>query len=186
MGSTKYASLYYGNENLIVPPYATAKAYKIENGNLSVVKTYEEGTGVILQTTEGTVYKFALSSSTGQPATGSMMRGSDTEQMTTGGDKYYKLSLNGNLDENSVGFYFGKAGGAAFMNGAHKAYLAVPAEQAMSTNYLFNRTNGINTIDNRPLTKDQNAWYTLDGRHLNGKPSQKGIYIHQGRKVVIK
>ena len=29
-------------------------------------------------------------------------------------------------------------------------------------------------------------WYTLDGRLLNGKPSQRGIYLNRGRKVIIK
>ena len=28
-------------------------------------------------------------------------------------------------------------------------------------------------------------WYTLDGRRLSGKPSQKGIYIYKGKKVCI-
>lgn len=30
------------------------------------------------------------------------------------------------------------------------------------------------------------AWYSLDGRKLQGKPSQKGLYIHNGKVVVIK
>ena len=30
------------------------------------------------------------------------------------------------------------------------------------------------------------GWYTLDGRKLNGKPTKKGLYIHNGKKVVIK
>ncbi len=30
------------------------------------------------------------------------------------------------------------------------------------------------------------AWYSLDGRRLSGKPSVKGVYINNGRKVVIK
>lgn len=30
-----------------------------------------------------------------------------------------------------------------------------------------------------------NAWYTLDGRKLNGKPTIKGMYIHNGRKIII-
>ena len=30
------------------------------------------------------------------------------------------------------------------------------------------------------------GWYSLDGRKLNGKPTQRGIYINNGRKVVIK
>lgn len=30
------------------------------------------------------------------------------------------------------------------------------------------------------------VWYTLDGRRLSGEPSAKGIYIHNGRKIVKK
>ena len=30
------------------------------------------------------------------------------------------------------------------------------------------------------------GWYLLDGRRLEDKPTQKGIYIHNGRKVLIK
>ena len=30
------------------------------------------------------------------------------------------------------------------------------------------------------------AWYTLQGVRLNGKPGKPGIYVHQGRKVVVK
>jgi hypothetical protein len=33
---------------------------------------------------------------------------------------------------------------------------------------------------------DSEAWYTLDGVKLSGKPSTKGIYINNGKKVVIK
>ena len=29
------------------------------------------------------------------------------------------------------------------------------------------------------------AWLTLDGRRLSGKPSQCGVYIHDGRKIAI-
>ncbi len=34
------------------------------------------------------------------------------------------------------------------------------------------------------MNKDQ--WYTLEGIRLNSKPTRKGIYIHDGRKIVIK
>ena len=34
--------------------------------------------------------------------------------------------------------------------------------------------------------KDGGAWYTLDGRRLSGKPSQRGVYVNNGRKIVIK
>ena len=30
------------------------------------------------------------------------------------------------------------------------------------------------------------GWYSIDGRKLNGKPTSKGMYIHNGRKMLIK
>lgn len=33
---------------------------------------------------------------------------------------------------------------------------------------------------------DPEAWYTLDGKRLAGQPTQKGIYVNNGKKVVIK
>ena len=40
-------------------------------------------------------------------------------------------------------------------------------------------------VDNNQTTND-NTWYSLDGRRLTSKPSQKGIYIMGGRKIVVK
>lgn len=34
--------------------------------------------------------------------------------------------------------------------------------------------------------KMSEVWYTLDGRRLNGRPTQKGVYIHQGKSIVIR
>lgn len=44
--------------------------------------------------------------------------------------------------------------------------------------------SGIQTV----TTADTIAtpWYTLDGRQLQSQPTRKGIYLHQGRKIVIK
>jgi hypothetical protein len=33
---------------------------------------------------------------------------------------------------------------------------------------------------------DSDAWYTLDGVQLDGKPTRKGIYVNNGKKVIIK
>ena len=46
----------------------------------------------------------------------------------------------------------------------------------------------IGTLDTKTgeVTFDSEAWYTLDGVRLSGKPSTKGIYINNGKKVVIK
>ena len=45
-------------------------------------------------------------------------------------------------------------------------------------------TTGIETINPESLTVGQ--WYDLEGRKLQGKPTQKGVYISNGRKVVVK
>ena len=36
------------------------------------------------------------------------------------------------------------------------------------------------------LHSSLSEWYTLDGRRLSGKPTQRGIYINNGKKTVIK
>ena len=41
-------------------------------------------------------------------------------------------------------------------------------------------------ISNEELGIRNYDYYTLDGRKLNGKPTQKGLYIVNGRKFVIK
>ena len=33
---------------------------------------------------------------------------------------------------------------------------------------------------------ENGVWYTLDGRQLNGKPTEKGVYIVDGKKILIK
>ena len=48
-----------------------------------------------------------------------------------------------------------------------------------------NSTTGISPVTRQPSSLTD-AWYTLDGRKLTGKPALKGIYIFNGKKVVIK
>ena len=42
---------------------------------------------------------------------------------------------------------------------------------------------GTPTISN---TTTDNAWYTLSGMKLDKKPAKSGVYIHQGKKVIIR
>lgn len=46
-----------------------------------------------------------------------------------------------------------------------------------------NATEIVNT-NFEPVTS--NVWYTIDGRKLSGKPERKGVYVQNGKKVVIK
>ena len=49
-------------------------------------------------------------------------------------------------------------------------------------------TTAIGTLDTTTgeVSFDSEAWYTLDGVRLSGQPSTKGIYINNGKKIVIK
>ena len=49
-------------------------------------------------------------------------------------------------------------------------------------------TTSLSSIDHSSLTIDhsEGAWFSLDGRKINGQPLKKGLYIHNGKKTVIK
>ena len=51
---------------------------------------------------------------------------------------------------------------------------------------LIGPNGGATTIGTIPVVYEDSDWYTLDGRRLIGKPTQKGLYINNGRKVIIK
>ena len=49
-------------------------------------------------------------------------------------------------------------------------------------------TTAIGTLDTQTgeLDFEGGGWYDMSGRRLNGKPSQKGMYINNGKKVIVK
>ena len=74
---------------------------------------------------------------------------------------------------------------------ANRAYLQIPTymvgSSAGANAVGIESEEGVTGIDNSLSDMDANAhWFTLDGRRLNGKPTQKGIYVVNGQKVVIK
>ena len=46
-------------------------------------------------------------------------------------------------------------------------------------------TTGIMNVNDND-NDNESSWYSLDGMKLFEKPTQKGVYIHNGKKVVIK
>lgn len=47
-------------------------------------------------------------------------------------------------------------------------------------------TTGITGTPTISNTTTDNAWYTLSGMKLGKKPAESGVYIHQGKKVIIR
>lgn len=100
---------------------------------------------------------------------------------------FYGLSLNASSDPASVGFYWMNPTGAAFTNGAHKAYLKLDkntfvGSQAVNGFPFNGTTTGIEQIEAGADAK--NAIYDLSGRRVN--KAAKGIYILNGKKVLVK
>ena len=147
VGGVGYATLYYGDKNLEVPAGVTAYTYKVSGGELNVSTTYGEGdiipagTGVILEAGAGD-YEFIVSDEGGLFDEDNMLKGSDEETVVDASGYTYYILSNGT---NGVGFYYGKVDGEdsphAITNKAHKAYLAVPDEEAgAKTSFVFNET----------------------------------------------
>lgn len=119
----------------------------------------------------------------------------------TDGDKrnYFFTNIAGKVDpesglpveeftESPLGFYRA----VASTLGAHKSYLQLPLNQTNARSIIYinfdgeGETTGIRNLDNNATVQQEGAYYTLTGIRLNGKPSVKGIYILNGKKVMIK
>lgn len=54
-------------------------------------------------------------------------------------------------------------------------------------NNVTNEVTGIEGVEvDAKQIKDDKYYYTLSGQRLTGKPSQRGVYIHAGKKIVVK
>ena len=85
-------------------------------------------------------------------------------------------------------FVFNKAGnlkkGKVYLNPNHTAPSPSPAPARLMI--AWNYTTGIKDGKWKMEDGSNERWYTLDGRCLSGKPTTKGLYIVNGKKIVIK
>ena len=72
-----------------------------------------------------------------------------------------------------------------------EAYLMYAPNVSQAPTITFEDIDGtvtsiktVSGVESRELNAE--GWYTLGGMKLNGAPSQKGVYINNGKKVVIK
>ena len=76
---------------------------------------------------------------------------------------------------------------------AHRCWLEIPATASARTRTLTIVFDGSDTTGIRDVREvnavrgaKDDTWYSLDGRKLDGKPKAKGLYIVNGKKVIIK
>ena len=76
---------------------------------------------------------------------------------------------------------------ASYIKG-FRAYFQLKGEataaRSFSLDFGDGEVSGINELYDSPSEAD--AWYTLDGRKLQGRPNVKGIYIINGKKTIVK
>ncbi len=108
----------------------------------------------------------------------------------------YEVNLLMHADEaievtdDGLGSYYGLYNGAMMrVTGtipAGKNYLFVEVPQASKLNIVFDNDSnmtGIEKVENNQTNGGE--WYSIDGQKLQNQPTKKGLYIRNGRKVIV-
>lgn len=106
-----------------------------------------------------------------------------SETHVEGATTYYKLAQG----KEGIGFYWANANGTAFTNGANKAYLAITGKLSQMRGFSFeSMTTGINNVVANTNNSKNAVIYDLNGRRVNTLNAAKGVYIVNGKKVIVK
>lgn len=66
-----------------------------------------------------------------------------------------------------------------------RAYFTLPSGEVVSARvFIDNSTDGITEQTVTP--NNSNDWYTVGGMRLSDKPTAKGLYINNGKKIIVK
>jgi len=117
--------------------------------------------------------------------TGGTFKG-NYDQLVINGDNRNHILLF--ASQNKIGY----ANTNRILN-AFRAYIYIPesaAVRSFAMDFGNEETTGIVNVEENSslftLNSSLTEWYSLDGRQLQGKPAQKGVYITKGRKIFIK
>lgn len=143
-------------------------------------KQVPANTGVLVKSTANAVTVTRLESAPAIEGTNLLKPAS--EKMTEG-FKFYKLAYDNYTEKTGLGFYWGTVEGGAFTVKPGLAYLAVPQAQAANVKgFSFDGTQtGINGVE---ATTAKGAIYNLNGQRV--EKAQRGIYIQNGKKFIVK
>ena len=185
LGSTGYATYCVGApvDFSAVAGLTAYIASDVKDGKVTLtpVAKASAGTGLILKGYAGATYTLPFCEDDGTVKTNLLVGVTEATAIepTANGNNNY-IFADGT---SGVGFYPASAGTLA----ANKAYLSVPASAAAKGMLGMNISDATTSVNNVLDTKAGTAdakWYTLTGQRVN-KPSA-GVYIHGGRKVIIK
>ncbi len=163
---------YNGNETL-------------ENGDLVpagvpvLIKADKKGEYPLIYSAKNDGYQPNNNDLVGQETTGTI----EAED----GYYYYKLAYDDFTNKTDLGFYWGAEEGGAFSVPAGKAYLKVAQTASKVTSFRFDGSTvtAIGQVETAPEAGAK-AVYSLDGRRVDAHRLAKGIYIVNGKKVIVK
>ncbi len=152
-----------------------------------------QGTAVLIEAQQKQAATYILTSTTaadGSPVGTNLLHGSDnatttsTPQQDDDGYLFYKLAYgpSGTALANSFGWFWGTQQGAPFRIEGHRAWLAIP-KQAGARAYLIS-SEGTDVPYVAVPQQQPEQMTDLQGRRLD-HPAQPGVYIKDGRKVVV-
>lgn len=196
LGIMSYASdnaLDFSNISDLTAHYASGFAATANNAGvltMTQVETTPAGEGLMLKgTANETFYVPALFNLTPEALTGNSLKGLTkiTEVETTEGD-YTNFILS---QQKGVIAWYPLA--AKYALKAHSAYLQLltndvftnDGTRAISMDFEDGVTTGFIQIATDDVEEDGD-WYGIDGVKFNQKPTQRGVYINNGRKVIVK
>lgn len=192
-----YATYYNDKLGVTIPEGIDAKCgviTDVNNGALTIDYRYAAGAeipagnAVLVKAGKAMQIPLIVSKHTSNVIAENMLKG----QATTGDFiadpdyKYYKLAYNNYNTKEGLGFYFGAENGGAFTVPAGMAYLAVPRSMAVKCFLLDGSATGIEGIEAGQTAEAVKTVYTLDGRKVEAQKLPKGIYIVNGKKVIVK
>ncbi len=199
LGSYYYATYYNGTYQLgfTEGDVAPQVVPEVDDGYLESADwdatTYIIAGNAMLLISSNAEMKFEGTPANKTPFINTILYGSDEETTTsvndvTEGYYFYMLSLD--KDGENLGFYWGENGGAPFQSAAHKAWLALDEATASEISYISLKkgegdTTGISSIETDVEGTNNGAIYTIQGVRVNDM-TQPGIYIQNGKKVLVK
>lgn len=192
-----YATYYNDKLDVTIPEGIDAKCgviTDVNNGALTIDYRYAAGAeipagnAVLVKAGKAMQIPLIVSKHTKEVVAENMLKGqATTGEFTADPDyKYYKLAYNNFNTKEGLGFYFGAENGGAFTVPAGMAYLAVPRSMAVKCFLLDGSATGIEGIEAGQTAEAVKTVYTLDGRKVEAQKLPKGIYIVNGKKVIVK
>lgn len=171
---------YATTNNVKVPSDVKVMTVKVNKGNSTITlneipanTVIPGGTGILVKAAKGD-YNFVVTSDEGATLDNDLVAATDAVT-SDGTTTFFALTT---LNDGKVGFAVVKEG----VNiPAGKAYLKVPGKTSAKFFGLDGEATGINSVK---TAKADGAYYTLEGVKTT-KPV-KGLYIHNGKKIVVK